>query len=100
MRSRISIDLDDASDQSTYKHSIPLMHRFGEKYIFPKSSLTGYKRHGSGAETYDLYTLVYFLKQPPNTPWLAYVRSARESGVPQVAFPDRKVLGVPHRYRP
>ena len=70
--------------------------RFGEKYIFPKNSLTGYKRHSpaSGeADTYDLYTLFYFLKHAPETTqeWIQYVKSARDSKIPQVAFPDRKV---------
>lgn len=40
---------------------------------------------------YDLNTLVYLVKQPANYHWLTYVKSARAAGIPQVAFPDRKV---------
>lgn len=40
---------------------------------------------------YDLNTLVHLLKQPANYQWMSYVISAREAGIPQVAFPDRKV---------
>lgn len=65
--------------------------RFGDKYTFPRKALTGYRRHGSDSGTYDLYTMVYFLEKSLNIPWLEYVRTARQAGVPQVAFPDRKV---------
>lgn len=72
--------------------------RFGDKYSLPKSILTAYKKSApagtdsnAAPSTYDLETLVYYIKEHQNSQWLTYVKSAREKGLSQVIFTDRKV---------
>ena len=63
---------------------------FGDRYSFPKTSLTAYKSQQGKGDLYALGTLVFYLKNR-TAKNADYIKACRDVGVQNVTFIDRQV---------
>lgn len=65
---------------------------FGDQARFPRTRRTSYRSQAKDGGFYDLASLLYFAGSlGPSFKFSDYFRKAREAGVTQVKFVDRKV---------
>lgn len=65
---------------------------FGDRFSFLRDARTAYKSRSKDGTFYDLGTLLFFAQNlGPDFKFADYFKKAREAGVGQVTFIDRKV---------
>lgn len=68
---------------------------FGDRFSFLRDARTAYKSRAKDGAFYDLGTLLFFAQSlGPSFKFADYFKKAREAGVGQVTFVDRKVGAV------
>lgn len=65
---------------------------FGTRFALPRSARTAYKSQAKDGAFYDLGALLFYARNlGPTFKYADYFKKAREAGVGQVTFIDRKV---------
>ena len=65
--------------------------QFGDEYVFPRDSNTGFKASKPGADEYYTLEDALHIVQNRHLPHAEYLKSASSAGLAAASFVDRKV---------